>query len=64
MADIINLRLARKRKARSDKENVAQDNRQKHGISTHIRKLGKAEKDKANAKIDAHILVQKPTVDE
>lgn len=56
MAEIINLRLARKRKIRADKENAADDNRQKHGVSTHVRKSAKAEKLKANSKIDAHIL--------
>lgn len=62
MAEIINLRLARKRKARSDKTAIAEHNRQKHGVSTHIRKVAKAEKAKADIKVDAHFLDKSPAV--
>jgi hypothetical protein len=45
MADIVNLRQARKRKARAEKDQRAEDNRLKHGRT-------KAEKDHAAAKDD------------
>lgn len=64
MAEIINLRLARKRKARTDKNVAAEQNRKKHGVSAHIRKTAKAAKVKADTKVDAHFLVKNTTVDE
>lgn len=56
MAEIINLRLARKRKARSDKKVTAENNRKKHGISSHIRNSIKAQKIKNDQIIDGHFL--------
>lgn len=64
MAEIINLRLARKRKVRTDKNVIAEHNRKKHSISTHIRKAAKAEKIQADIKVDAHLLNKNTTVDE
>lgn len=59
MAEIINLRLARKRKSYSEKEALAETNRKKHGISSHIRKAVKAEKQNSDNKIDGHFLDKK-----
>ncbi len=51
MAEIVNLRRARKAKARSEKEHEADANRVKHGIAKPVRDLAKArgEKDKQAA---------------
>jgi Domain of unknown function (DUF4169) len=43
-ADIINLRRARKAKARAEKERQAEENRRKFGQPKHERKRAQAEK--------------------
>jgi len=56
MADIINLRVARKRKARSDKEIKAEQNRQKFG-QTKAKKQKTVALDKLSEQhLDAHKL--------
>lgn len=42
MVDPVNLRQFRKRKQRADKEKLAENNRQKFGISTKLKKVAKA----------------------
>lgn len=54
MADIINLRRARKTKAREDKEAVAAENRLKFGQSKSERKLQDALEQKAVRLLDGH----------
>jgi hypothetical protein len=56
MADIVNLKRARKAKALAEKESVAAANRRKHGIAKETRDLAKARKEKAKHDIDAHRL--------
>jgi hypothetical protein len=57
MAEIVNLRRARKAKKRSEAEKEADANRVKHGVGGHVRKLEKAqetktERDLAGKKLD------------
>lgn len=56
MADIINLRRARKAKAKTDKEKVAEANRLLHGTPKHLRNLAEARKDKADQALSGHRL--------
>jgi hypothetical protein len=56
MADIVNLRRARKAKARSEKEIHAEANRAKHGVAKPVRNLAKARAEKAKRDIEAHRL--------
>ncbi|HEY4075733.1 MAG TPA: DUF4169 family protein [Rhizomicrobium sp.] len=62
MADLINLRQARKAKARAEKEKTAQANRVAHGTPKALRKLDDARKDKAEKGLSGHKL-QKDTDD-
>ncbi|HEY2835557.1 MAG TPA: DUF4169 family protein [Rhizomicrobium sp.] len=54
MAELINLRRARKAKARNDKEKAAEANRLLHGTPKNLRDLAKARGDKALRDLDAH----------
>ncbi len=54
MAEIINLRQARKNKARADKEARAEQNRISFGRTKAERNLTKAEQDMAKSRLDAH----------
>ncbi|HCK83645.1 MAG TPA: DUF4169 domain-containing protein [Hyphomonadaceae bacterium] len=54
MADIVNLRRARKAKARTEAEVKAQASRIQHGRSKAEQKLSEAQNDVANRKLDAH----------
>jgi hypothetical protein len=54
MADIINLRKARKAKARAEKEAEAAENRAKHGRPKEERSQSEAAKDLLDRKLDAH----------
>ena len=54
MVDVINLRRARKAKARSEKEKTADANRIVHGTPKHLRDLAKAKSEKALRDLDAH----------
>jgi hypothetical protein len=56
MAEIFNLRRARKAKERVDKEKAAQANRVLHGTPKRLRKLSEAEKAKAEQRLAAHRL--------
>ncbi len=42
MVEPVNLRQFRKRKQRADKEKLAENNRQKFGVSTKLKKAAKA----------------------
>ena len=54
MADIINLRMARKQKARADKEAQAQQNRITFGRTKAEKQQAAAEKALADKRIDGH----------
>lgn len=60
MSDIVNLRRARKAKARQEDETKAQANRLAHGRTKTERKLTKAEADAASKKLDGHKRDDKP----
>jgi hypothetical protein len=54
MAELINLRRARKQKARIEKDKAAEANRIVHGTPKSLRNLAKARGDKADRDLDAH----------
>jgi len=54
MAEIINLRQARKNKARAEKEVRAEQNRISFGRTKAEKKLTKAEQDLAKSRLEAH----------
>ena len=54
MADIVNLNRARKAKAKAQKAQKAEENRVLHGTPKHLKKLGKAQDEKARRDLDAH----------
>ena len=54
MAEIVNLRAARKRKAREDAERAAEANRALFGRSKSEKQRDRLEKDKARAFVDGH----------
>ena len=56
MAEIVNLRRARKARARDAKAAEADANRTKHGIAKPVRDLAKARADKDKRAADAHKL--------
>ncbi len=56
MAEIVNLKRARKAKTRSEKDKAAEANRVLHGTPKAVRKLGEARKDKAEQALSGHRL--------
>ena len=54
MAEIVNLRAARKARARSDREAKAEANRRKFGRTKAEKQADAAEKDRAGRALDAH----------
>jgi len=54
MAEIVNLRQARKQKARADKEVRATENRASFGRTKVEKKLSQAEQDLAKSRLDSH----------
>ena len=56
MADIVNLRRARKEKARGAKAAKAAENRLLHGTPKAVRELTKARSEKADIALEAHRL--------
>ena len=56
MAEIVNLRRARKAKGRAEKEREAEANRVKHGVPKPARDLAKARAEKAASVVEAHRL--------
>jgi len=54
MAEIVNLRQARKAKARDEKAKTADANRTLHGTPKHLRNLSKARSEKSARDLDAH----------
>jgi len=56
MAEIVNLRIARKRAARGKAENSAAEARLSHGASKSERTLAKATRAKARQTLDQHLM--------
>ncbi len=56
MSEIVNLRRARKRKARDAKEKEAADNRAKNGVAKPVRDLAEARAKKYSRDLSAHKL--------
>ena len=56
MAEIVNLRRARKARDKAEKEKTAEANRALHGTPKHLRKLSEAQKDKAEQRLSSHRL--------
>lgn len=54
MADVINLRRARKAIKRTEKEKTAAANRQLHGEPGHVKKQRKLEKRLDSSRLDGH----------
>jgi hypothetical protein len=54
MVEIVNLRRARKSKARGEREKTAAANRLRHGTPKHTRDAAKADNEKALRTIEAH----------
>ncbi len=61
-AEIVNLKRARKARDRAEKEKTAEANRVAHGTSKSVKKLSKAQKDKAEQRLAGHRL-EKPQSD-
>ena len=59
MAELINLRRARKAKAKAEKEKTAQSNRVLHGTPKSLRNLAQARKDNADSVLSGHKLENK-----
>jgi hypothetical protein len=60
MAEIVNLRRARKAKGRAEKDRAADANRAKHGTPKSQRDLVKAREEKDRHAADQHKLDDKP----
>jgi hypothetical protein len=56
MTEIINLRRAKKAKARAEKDAAAEANRTKHGVAKSVRDLAKARTEKDLRDVDARKL--------
>jgi len=54
MAEVVNLRVARKRAARDKAAQIAAEHRLAHGRSKTERSLSEADRDKANQTLDQH----------
>ncbi|HEU0096875.1 MAG TPA: DUF4169 family protein [Rhizomicrobium sp.] len=60
MAEIINLKRARKAKNRAEKDKTAQANRVAHGTPKAVKKLAEAQADKADQRLSGHKLEKTP----
>ena len=54
MAEVVNLRQARKRAERQKKDERARENRLTHGQSKAVRNRSRTEREKAARNLDAH----------
>lgn len=54
MAEVVNLRMARKRRDRAEKERLASENRARHGQGKAERQVQAADEDRRTATLDAH----------
>jgi hypothetical protein len=62
MAEIVNLKRARKTRDKAEKEKTAEANRILHGTPKHLRNLTEARKNKADRALSGHKL-EKPEDD-
>ena len=60
MAEIVNLKRARKAKAKAEKGKTAEANRILHGTPKHLRNLTEARKNKADQALSGHRLEKEP----
>ena len=60
MAEIVNLKRARKAKAKAEKGKTAEANRILHGTPKHLRNLAEARKNKADQALSDHRLEKEP----
>ncbi len=60
MAELINLRNARKQKAKAEKDKTAAANRVLHGTPKSLRKLTDAQKEQAAGRLSGHKLEKEP----
>jgi hypothetical protein len=58
MAEIVNLRRARKSKARGEREKAAEANRVHHGTSKRVRDAAKTDSNKAARALESHRLAR------
>ncbi|MBK8457090.1 MAG: DUF4169 family protein [Phyllobacteriaceae bacterium] len=56
MGEIVNLRMARKRKARDERDKTASANRAAHGMTKSERDRNAAERRRATSNLDGHLL--------
>lgn len=56
MAELLNLRQARKRKARAEKEKQAEQNRRRHGQTKSDKMAVRAERERSARLLDGHRL--------
>lgn len=56
MSSVVNLRIARKRKARAEKEQVASENRTLHGRTGDEKRRDRLQKEKSASFIEGHKL--------
>ncbi|RST84848.1 DUF4169 family protein [Aquibium carbonis] len=54
MGEVVNLRMARKRHDRAEKERIAAENRVLHGRSKADRKVDEAERQRGSLLLDGH----------
>lgn len=59
MSTLVNLRIARKRKARAEKEQAASENRALHGRTGDEKRRDRLQKEKSTAFVDGHRLQPK-----
>ena len=60
MAEIVNLKRARKTRDKAEKEKTAEANRILHGTPKHLRNLTEARKNKADQALSGHRLEKEP----
>jgi hypothetical protein len=60
MAELINLRRARKAKAKAEKDKVAEANRVAHGTPKTLKTLAEARKSQASERLQGHKLEKNP----
>jgi hypothetical protein len=62
-ADVINLRRARKHKARAEKEQQAAENRVRHGRTKAEKDVARLEAEREQGRLDGHALGTRPSND-
>mgnify|MGYP003430928544 CR=1 FL=1 len=62
MGDVVNLRLARKAKARTEKDAQATENRVRYGQTKQERKVNKALDQLLGKRLDGHKLTREPDI--